>query len=85
MKVSIEIDCTPLEAREFMGLPDLQPIHTAMTEKLQEKMMANLEKLSPDALMQNWFALDPKVTEQFRNMFAGVSGLGTGHTPKDKQ
>ena len=35
MKVTIEVDCTPLEAREFMGLPDVQPMQTAMMEKLQ--------------------------------------------------
>ena len=35
MKVNIEIDCTPLEARQFMGLPDVQPMQNAMMEKLQ--------------------------------------------------
>jgi hypothetical protein len=44
MKVTIEIDCTPLEAREFMGLPDVQPMQAAMMDKLQEKMMANLDQ-----------------------------------------
>jgi hypothetical protein len=30
MKVNIEIDCTPLEARQFIGLPDLAPMQTAV-------------------------------------------------------
>ena len=25
MKVNVEIDCTPLEARQFFGLPDVSP------------------------------------------------------------
>ena len=29
MKVTIDIDCTPEEARRFMGLPDLTPVHDA--------------------------------------------------------
>jgi methylated-DNA-[protein]-cysteine S-methyltransferase len=29
MKVKVEVDCTPEEARRFMGLPDLTPVHEA--------------------------------------------------------
>ena len=25
MKITIEVDCTPAEARSFMGLPDVEP------------------------------------------------------------
>ena len=35
MKVTIDIDCTPDEARRFMGLPDLTPVHDADVEKLK--------------------------------------------------
>ncbi|MDU1669419.1 MAG: DUF6489 family protein, partial [Bradyrhizobium sp.] len=30
MKVNIEIDCTPLEARQLFGLPDLGPMQAAV-------------------------------------------------------
>jgi hypothetical protein len=52
MKVNIEIDCTPLEARQFMGLPDVAPMQTAVMDKLQQQMMSNIEKISPDSLIQ---------------------------------
>src|SRR5262245_27750208 len=29
MKITINIDCTPAEAREMLGLPDLQPLQNA--------------------------------------------------------
>jgi hypothetical protein len=83
MKVNIEIDCTPLEAREFMGLPDVQPMQAAVMEKLQARMMATLESLSPEGLMQNWF--DPKMAQRFQDMFGGLAGFGTGRPPKDKK
>ncbi|MEA3017690.1 MAG: hypothetical protein QOI38_2412, partial [Sphingomonadales bacterium] len=35
MKVTIDIDCTPEEARRFMGLPDLTPVHEAYVERLK--------------------------------------------------
>lgn len=76
MKVNIEIDCTPLEARQFFGLPDVSPMQTAVMDKLQQQMTANIEKISPEALMQNWF--DPKLAESFQDMFAAMAGLGGG-------
>jgi hypothetical protein len=86
MKVTIEVDCTPLEAREFMGLPDVQPMQAAMMDKLQEKMSANIEQFSPEAIMHNWFTFDPKMAERFQDMFANMAGLGgglgTGRTKK---
>ena len=85
MKINVEIDCTPLEARELMGLPDVQPIQAAVMEKLQTKMMENLERLSPEKLMQSWFAFDPKMTERFQDMFGSLTGMATGRAPKDKK
>src|SRR5215212_4241917 len=76
MKVNVEIDCTPLEARQFFGLPDVQPMQTAVMEKLQKQMLANIEKVSPEALMQSWFTFDPKIAERFGDMFATMAGLG---------
>src|ERR1700677_1060404 len=69
MKVNVEIDGTPLEARQFFGLPEVQPMQTAVMDKLQQQMMANIEKVSPEALMQSWFTFDPKIAERFQGMF----------------
>jgi hypothetical protein len=35
MKVNVNVDCTPEEARRFLGLPDLTPVHQAYVDKLQ--------------------------------------------------
>jgi hypothetical protein len=65
MKVNVEVDCTPLEARQFFGLPDVQPMQTAVMDKMQQQMMANIEKVSPESLIQSWFTFDPKIAERF--------------------
>jgi hypothetical protein len=85
MKVNVEIDCTPLEARQFFGLPDLQPMQTAVMDKLQQQMMANIEKVSPEALMQSWFTFDPKIAERFQDMFVTMAGLGGGRASDKKK
>ena len=61
MKVNIEIDCTPLEARQFFGLPDVSPMQIAVMDKLQQQMLANIDKVTPEAIMQSWFTFDPKL------------------------
>jgi Family of unknown function (DUF6489) len=83
MKVNIEIDCTPLEARQFMGLPDVSPMQTAVMEKLQQQVMSNIEKISPESLLQSWFTFDPKIAERFQDMFVTMAGLGSS-ARKDK-
>jgi hypothetical protein len=82
MKFNIEVDCTPLEARQFIGLPDVQPMQKAVMDKLQAQLMSNIEKVSPEALMQSWFSFDPKIAERFQDMFVTMAGLGTR---KDKK
>ena len=84
MKVNVEIDCTPLEARQFFGLPDVQPMQLAVMERLQQQMITNIEKVSPEALMQSWFPFDPKIAERFQDMFASMAGLG-GTRVSDKK
>ena len=40
MKVRIEMDMTPQEARAFMGLPDVEPLQKQMLEQMQARMTA---------------------------------------------
>jgi hypothetical protein len=79
MKVNVEIDCTPLEARQFIGLPDVGPMQTAVMEQLQQQMTTNIDKMiSPESLIQSWFSFDPKLAERMiQEMFKfGLAGLG---------
>jgi hypothetical protein len=85
MKVNIEIDCTPLEARQFFGLPDLAPMQTAVMDKLQQQMMSNIEKMAPEALIQSWLTFDPKLTERFQDMFVAMAGLGSTRSSDKKK
>ncbi|MCG6207215.1 DUF6489 family protein [Rhodopseudomonas sp. HC1] len=84
MKVNVEIECTPDEARAFFGLPNVQPMQTAVMDKLQQQMMSNIDKVSPEALMQSWFTFDPKIAERFQDMFVTMAGLGST-LPKEKK
>jgi hypothetical protein len=46
-------------------------------------VMANIDKVSPESLIQSWFTFDPKIAERFQDMFVTKAGLG-GMGKKDK-
>ncbi len=86
MKVNVEIDCTPLEARQFFGLPDVGPMQTAVIDQLQQQMTSNSEKMiSPESLIQSWFSFDPKLAERFQELFVAMAGLGGALTGDNKK
>ena len=59
-------------------------MQSAMMDKLQSQMAANMEKFSPEALMQSWFAFDPKIAERFQEMFVNLAGLGARRDTEKK-
>jgi hypothetical protein len=80
MKVTVEGDCTPAEAREFIGLPDLRPTQTAMAKRLEEQMTESLDKISFDAVLQNWFTFNPKnsIQDLFANFITRAATRAEG-------
>jgi len=76
MKVTIEIDCTPEEARVFMGLPDVKPMQEAVMAKLQQQMNDAVDAMTPDAILKNWMATVPAGAEQMRDALMGMIKTG---------
>src|SRR5262249_56563773 len=54
MKIKLDIDCTPEEARTFFGLPDVAPLQAEMMRTIQERMMKTLTTMDPEALLKIW-------------------------------
>ena len=68
MKMTIEVDCTPEEARRFLGLPDVTPLNDHIVKELQSKVSANMTLLSGEEIMKNWMAFGAGAQEQFRKL-----------------
>lgn len=84
MKVTVEIDCTPVEARTFLGLPDVTALNEHMIGEMQKRMDANMAALAPDELMKNWLSLGLGAQEQFRKLMTAAATTAMGGTPKGK-
>jgi hypothetical protein len=80
MKVTIDIDCTPAEARAFFGLPDVQPLQAAVMDRLQERMMSEIDRFSPEALVNQWLSVIPQNVERTQKLFADMFLGGSGQS-----
>lgn len=83
MKVTVNIDCTPEEARAFLGLPDVAPMQKAMMEQMKERMQSSLAAMDPETMVKTWFPVSVQNLEQMQRMFwqqmaSGSSGWGGG-------
>lgn len=78
MKVTVEIDCTPAEARRFFGLPDLEPMQAAIMAKVEARMLEEMDRFSPETLMRSWFTLLPQNAERMQDMFASLFRQASG-------
>jgi hypothetical protein len=77
MKFKVDIDCTPDEARAFLGLPDVRPLHEALLPEVEERLRATLKAMDPETMLKTWLPATLKGFEQLQEMFfSQLGGLG---------
>jgi hypothetical protein len=54
MKITVTVDCTPEEARGFLGLPDIGALQREMTKAMEDHMRKQFSG-DPEAAMKAWF------------------------------
>jgi hypothetical protein len=70
MKATMNIDCTPEEARAFLGLPDVQPMQEHLMKEMQERLSTNLKAMDPSTIINAWLPTTFKGFEQLQELFA---------------
>ena len=69
MKITMDVECTPEEARAFLGLPDVRPMQEQLMREVQERMAANIRAMEPEAMLRTWLPATLKGFEQIQEMF----------------
>ncbi|MCD8526585.1 MAG: DUF6489 family protein [Alphaproteobacteria bacterium] len=69
MKVTVNIECTPEEARAFMGLPDVAPLQERMMEEIEKKMQENIRSLDPETMVKTWLPLTIQSWSEMQKLF----------------
>lgn len=75
MKVTINIDCSPEEARAFMGLPDLSSVHAVYLERMEALVRDGLTPADLEKAMRNWL---PGMTQGLEQWQQAIWNAATG-------
>ena len=76
MKVKLEVDCTPVEARSFLGLPDVEALNKHVVDEMKSRIDAGVAMVAPEELMKSWMSLGGQATEQFRKLMTAAMTAG---------
>ena len=79
MKVTVNVDCTPEEARAFIGLPNIAPLQERMMKEMENRMAENLQKLDPETFMKTWLPLSMEGWGEMQKMFWSQMQMGMGN------
>ncbi len=85
MKVKFDIECTPQEARAFFGLPDVEPMQTALMKELEDRMRDNIRSLDPETMIKTWLPATIQGWGEVQKMFweqIGMQGGSSAIKPK---
>lgn len=84
MKVNIEIDCTPEEARSFMGLPDVSKANSVYVDTMAKAMrgVSSPEKLQEYA--QNLAPMGQMGLQLFQSFMQNSAAMAEGSSRPKK-
>ncbi|QLC22708.1 hypothetical protein HFP51_11280 [Parasphingopyxis sp. CP4] len=74
MKVTVDVDCTPEEARRFLGLPDLTPVHDLYLDKMKETMENGITPDTVEKLMSSWGPMSEAGLSMWTRFFDQIGG-----------
>lgn len=86
MKVTFDIECTPEEARKFLGLPDVVPMQEALMKELEEQLRNNMNAMDPETMVKTWLPATIEGWGVIQKMFwdqMGMPGASSSGSKKD--
>jgi hypothetical protein len=69
----VNVDCTPDEARAFLGQPDLKPMQDELMQEMRNRLMAGMAAMDPAEMLRAWM---PAMAgfEQMQDFFTKMAG-----------
>jgi hypothetical protein len=81
MKFTVNVECSPEEARRFMGLPDVTPINEALVAEMTTRMQKNLSLMSGESMMSSWMSVGTQAQDAFVKLMTSAAGAAA---PREK-
>lgn len=74
MKVEIEIELTPEEARTLLGLPDLQPLHDIYLDRMETFVEKGVTPEMMGDMVKSWSSLGGAGMGMIQQLLGGMAG-----------
>jgi Family of unknown function (DUF6489) len=84
MKISIDIEATPDEVREFFGWPLIQPLQQELIRVMQENMNKGVAGFEPLSLMKSLFPMPMQGLENMQKVFSDAMKDAGGTKASEK-
>lgn len=84
MKFTVNVECSPEEARRFMGLPDVTPINEQLVSEMGKRMEANLKLMSGENLMSSWMSVGTQAQDAFVKLMTSGVTAATSAASREK-
>jgi hypothetical protein len=82
MKLNMTVECTPEEARAFLGLPDLAPVNEVLVNSVKQRIEQNIELVSPEFYLKQWYQMGGQASDSFLQMMTAGAKAATGESLK---
>ena len=84
MKIQLEFDITPQEARKMMGLPDVEALQEKIIDLVYEEMKKGIQGIKdPEKLFQRFMPMGAQGMEHLQKIIPNITKWGP--TDKDKK
>lgn len=84
MKINFSLDCTPEEARTFLGLPNVEKLQEDIMAVMRERITKGLAGEDLQALFKLWMPLSGSGWDEMQKMFwAAAAGTGPKKSGKN--
>lgn len=86
MRLTINVDLTPQEARAFFGMPDLDPLNEMVVAEMMKRAKDQMDTLAdPERMVARWMEMSGKGMDALSGLFgAAMGGAGAAGPAKKK-
>lgn len=78
MKFNIEVECTPDEARRFLGLPEVAPMQGRLIEEMEAQLKETIRTMDGKAMLEQWLPVGIKGVDQFQSLWTQLAAAAAG-------
>jgi len=78
MKINVEFDISPDEARAVMGLPNIAPLQAEMMDEMRKRLKAALDAADPAGMLRAFMPMGVQGFEQFQKAMWDAASKAAG-------